>query len=83
MSDINQEQPIPTQALVGANELARILDLRPQMIYKMVHLRMIPYIKLGEFKARKARILFNVQDVLAEIQGKYTIPARRGHTRNL
>jgi len=46
------------------------------MIYKFVRERTIPYVKLGRHNAQKAKLLFNVEKVLAELQRKYTIPTR-------
>ena len=76
-TDINSPQPQPpAKRLVGVVEFSRMVDLSRFTVYRLIKERKIPFMKLGNYKSPKARILLNPDAAIAALE-KLTYPVRK------
>jgi len=57
--------------LLTIDELAKVLSVKKSTIYQWVHMRLIPYIKVGRF------VRFKEKDIQRWLQSKEVKPASR------
>jgi len=57
--------------LLTIDDLARILNVKKSTIYQWVHMRLIPYIKVGRF------VRFREKDIQRWLKSREVQPARK------
>jgi excisionase family DNA binding protein len=63
--------------LVSVQEFAELISVKPTKVYELIRERKIPYVKLGDYRSPKVRVLINVEHALAEINRLYGRDVRR------